>query len=148
MERTAGQVRILLMLAGDVESNPGPDAQSNEDSLIEGLAELVGQAPASMREVLCVWSPQTPTNIIAAQMGNRKFTVAVLQPVLAWLMNKDVSDPFVKSKKKAEIVQGIILGIEKLLPDTCGECSQEYVIDRLDKPAVQRMWTGVSPTLS
>ena len=83
--------------------------------LIIGLAELVGQAPASMREVLCVWSPQKPTNVIATELGNRKFTVAVLQPALAWLLDKEV-----KSKKKADIAQGIILGIERLLPDTCG----------------------------
>ena len=79
IERTSSHIRRLLMLAGDVESNPGPDPQTTEDSLITGLADLVGQAPASMREVLCVWSPQKPTNVIATELGNRKFTVAVLQ---------------------------------------------------------------------
>ena len=60
MLRTSGQIRRLLMLAGDIESNPGPEQQAADDGLIAGLADLVGQAPAGMRDVLCVWSPQRP----------------------------------------------------------------------------------------
>ena len=51
---------LLLILAGDVESNPGPDSQSVDENLIAGLADLVGQAPENMRDVLCVWSPNKP----------------------------------------------------------------------------------------
>ena len=39
-------------------------------------------------------------------------------------------------KVKTEVVQGIILGIERLLPDTCGSCSMEYVIDRETTPSL------------
>ena len=98
LERTSGQIKMLLMLAGDVESNPGP--QSNDDLLIEGLAELVGQAPARMREVLCVWGPDKPSNEIISEIGSRKYTLAVLQPVLDWLLNKD---PSVKSLRKMSL---------------------------------------------
>ena len=90
-----------------------------------------------MRDVLCVWSPDKPTNVIATELNNRKFTVSVLQPVLAWLLNKEVSDPLVKSLKKAEIAHEIILGIESLLPDTCGECNKEYVVTRQECPGLR-----------
>ena len=75
LERTPGHIRMLLMLAGDVESNPGP--QSADDVLIDGLAELVGQAPASMWEVLFVWGQDKPSNEIFSELGSRKFTVAL-----------------------------------------------------------------------
>ena len=55
-ERTAGQVRVLLMLSGNVERNPGPTTEIS-DALVSGLADLVGQAPAGMRDVLCARSP-------------------------------------------------------------------------------------------
>ena len=135
--RTTGQIRMLLVLAGDVEINPGPDNQAIEESLITGLAELVAQAPTSMRDVLCVWSPQKPTNVIVSELSNRKFTLPVLQPVLAWLWNKEVNDPLVKSLRKADIAQEIILGIERLLPDTCNECNQEFTVGRLEVPGLK-----------
>ena len=112
--RNTGHLRMLMILAGDVETNPGPANQANEeDSLISGLADILGQAPSSMRDILCVWSPGKPPNIIAAEIGGRKYTVAMLQPVLAWLLNKDVSDPIVKSKKKADLAQAIVQAIEE-----------------------------------
>ena len=97
-DRTAGQVRVLLMLSGNVERNPGPDHEP-ADPLVSGLADLVGRAPPSMRDVLCVWAPDKPTNVIATELNSKQFTVSVLQPALAWLLNKDVSDPIVKSIK-------------------------------------------------
>ena len=122
-ERTTRQLRELLLLSGDVERNPGPPSLSSED-LVSGLADLVGQAPAGMRDILCVWSPDKPSNDIAAELNSRQFTVNMLQPALAWLLNKEVTDPVVKSvKRKADIVQALILGIERLLPDICGEWS-------------------------
>ena len=142
MLRTSGQIRRLLMLAGDIESNPGPEQQAADDGLIAGLADLVGQAPAGMRDVLCVWSPQKPSNVIVSELSNRKFTLSVLQPVLAWLLNKNVSDPIIKSLKKGDIAQEIILGIERLLPDTCSECKQEYTVGRQDKPGLRCQGCG------
>ena len=111
-ERTAGQMRQLLIMSGDVESNPGP---LPADTLVNGLADLVGQAPAGMRDVLCAWSPDKPSNVILEELNSKKFTVAMLHPALAWLLNRDVSDPVVKSvKKKADIAHAVILGIERL----------------------------------
>ena len=44
---TAGQVRrLLLLVAMDVEANPGPNSSENvclEDKMVEGLAELMSQ---------------------------------------------------------------------------------------------------------
>ena len=121
----AGHTRLLLLLAGDIESNPGP--QSNE-YLINGLAELIGEAPSSMREVLCVWCPDKPSNDAVNELNSRKFTVPVLQPALNWLINKDVTDPVVRSMRKGELAQAIVLGIERLLPDNCRECSKVYTV--------------------
>ena len=50
IDRTAGQVRMLLMRSGNVESPPGPE---QDDMLVNGLADLVGEAPAGMRDFLC-----------------------------------------------------------------------------------------------
>ena len=72
-ERTAGQIRMLLLLSGNVERNPGPNSS---DALFSGLADLVGQAPPGMRDILCTWSPDKPANLIADELGSRKFTVA------------------------------------------------------------------------
>ena len=136
-ERTAGQVRVLLLLSGDVERNPGP-GQESVDLLINGLADLVGQAPGGLRDVLCVWAPDKPTNEIAAELNSKKFTVTVLQPALAWLLNREVSDPIVKAvKKKADIVDAVILGIERLLPDMCGVCNESYVVKREALPQLE-----------
>ena len=88
-ERTAGQVRVLLMLSGNVERNPGPTTETY-DVLVSGLADLVGQAPAGMRDVLCAWSPDKASNEIAADLNSKKFTLAVLQPALAWLLNRQI----------------------------------------------------------
>ena len=135
LERTSGQVRMLLMLAGDVEINPGP---LNTDTLVTGLSDLVEQAPSSMRDVLCAWSPDRPSNMILEELTSRKFTVGLLQPALAWLLNKDESDPVVKSvKKKYDIAQAIVLGIERLLPEICGDCGDIYVVQREEAPGLE-----------
>ena len=64
-ERTAGQIRALLLLLGNVERNPGPGPADSDDPLVSSLADLVGQAPPGMRDILCVWSPDKPSNVIA-----------------------------------------------------------------------------------
>ena len=63
-----------------------------EDPLVSGLADLVGQAPAGIRDILCVLSPDKLSNLIATELNSKQFTVTVLQPALAWLMIKDVPD--------------------------------------------------------
>ena len=128
---------------------------------MNGLADLVGQAPPAMRDILCVWSPDKPANVIATELNSKQYTVAVLQPALAWLLNTDVTDPIVKDlKKKADIVQAVILGIERLLPDTCSECLESYAVRRDSPPGLEckgcgqgfhqpclEKITGGSPTL-
>ena len=54
----AGLSAQLLLLAGDVESNPGP---VSSQSLADGLARLVASAPANVREVLSAWDPVRDT---------------------------------------------------------------------------------------
>ena len=72
---------MLLMLSGDIETNPGPDSEET-DSLVSGLADLVGQAPAGMRNILCAWAPDKPSNEIVAVLNSKEFTVSALQ--LSW----------------------------------------------------------------
>ena len=44
-ERTAGQIKVLLLLSGNIERKLGPCTGSDiSDPLIGGLAQLVGQA--------------------------------------------------------------------------------------------------------
>ena len=81
-ERTEGQIRQLLIVSGDVERNPGPTDHTS-DPLVNGLADLVGKAPPGMRDVLCAWSPDRPSNVIATELSSKKFTMSVLQPALA-----------------------------------------------------------------
>ena len=58
--RTSGQIRRLLMLAGDVESNPGPDPSVVEDTLITGLAEFGGSSPSQYEGcALCLVTRKT-----------------------------------------------------------------------------------------
>ena len=44
--------RLLLLLAGDVEQNPGP---ISPEQLTNGLAVLITEAPATVKPVLGVW---------------------------------------------------------------------------------------------
>ena len=81
----------LLLLSGDVETNPGPESAVNpegyEQDLVEGLAKLCRAAPSeSVRNVLRVWSPTKPGNEVrnAWQQG-RRFLAPELKGTLAWL---------------------------------------------------------------
>ena len=48
------------------------------------------------------WSSSTcrPGNEIVAELNSRKFTVSMLQPALAWLLNKPISDTLIQTVKK------------------------------------------------
>ena len=46
--------RLLLLLAGDVEENPGP---VDTGELTRGLATLITEASAGVKPVLGVWAP-------------------------------------------------------------------------------------------
>ena len=132
---------MLLLVAGDVELNPGPGSATQEtedsnvvDSLTQALAVLVGQAPSSeVKLVLAAWAPDKTS--IAEDLN--KFKVPALKQALAWLWNRDISDKVVNRKNKAEVIQCVIIAIEVLLPDTCSVCDLEYSIGREETPALR-----------
>ena len=107
-EVTLGQVQnlvgLLLLLAGDVELNPGPVSALE---LTEGLAKLVTAAPdGSVKDILLTWSPDKD---VKADM-NTKFKVPELKQALAWLLNCPVENARVKSiPRKAEILEHCLL---------------------------------------
>ena len=71
---------MLLMVAGDVEVNPGPGQAA--DSLTRGLALLISQATSEqVRLVIGTWAPEK-TSIVE---DLNKFKVPVLKEALAWL---------------------------------------------------------------
>ena len=123
-------VPALLMLAGDVELNPGPMSQT---TLMDGLAALGTKAPAGpVRNVVLTWS--VDKNVRA---DLTKFKVEDLKPALAWLRNCTVDSTAVKGLKKQQLVEATLLAIERLLPDTCGECMEEYTVARDATPSLQ-----------
>ena len=119
-------VQLLLMVAGDVETNPGPD------SVTEAMARLISEAPNdTVKEVLGRWGPDVQ---VAVQL--KKHLVPALQETLAWLWNVDVTDKRV-SMNKDPLVQTVLVAIEALLPDTCQSCQEEYCVRREEKPALR-----------
>ena len=76
--------RLLLILAGDVEVNPGPVAT---EELTRGLATLLTEAPAGVKPVLGVWAPDKGEMV--TEWNSNKFTVPVLREAIAWLKNKN-----------------------------------------------------------
>ena len=124
---------LLLLLANDVESNPGP-GQVTDDLLMEGLAQLAVDAPAGqIKHIILAWSPDKD---VRADI-DKQYRVPELKEALAWLRNCSESDTFVKSKKKAEVLDAILVAIERLLPDQCGMCKDVYSVDRVSTPALQ-----------
>ena len=132
-------VRLLLLTAGDVETNPGPSSTVERaslvvDSLTKALADLVGQAPSSeVRSLISTWAPDKPT--IAADLN--KFKVPALKEALAWLWNRDITDKVVSRKNKPELIECVIIAIEVLLPDTCSVCNEEYSTARDETPSLR-----------
>ena len=91
---TAGQIRrLLLLISMDVESNPGPEVSgdlSQEDRMVEGLAELMSQTPTpAIRNVLACWSPTSSQSDILK--GFDKYNKPHIVDTLTWLWNVDVS---------------------------------------------------------
>ena len=89
-EHSTGLARdLLLLLSGDVESNPGPNPPS-ANSYREGLARLLSGAPKPVREVLVCWDPTlNQTDIM------KKFDALLkpaLQETMAWLCKVDVKE--------------------------------------------------------
>ena len=130
----AAQVtRMLLLVAGDVELNPGPQ-HPVDDSLARGLAFLISQASSEqVKIVISAWAPGKPT--IVEDLN--KFKVPVLKEALAWLWNRNQSDKVVNKKVKAELIDSLIIAIEVLLPDLCSVCKSEYCVGREETPALR-----------
>ena len=121
---------LLLILANDVELNPGPDHVSAEH-LMEGLAQLAVEALAGqVKHIILSWSPDKDVRSDI----DKQYRVPELKQTLAWLSNTSVEDPCIR---KAEVIDAILVAIERLLPDMCGMCNQEYTVGRLAKPALQ-----------
>ena len=123
---------LLLLLAGDVELNPGPVTAL---VMTDGLTKLVIDAPdGPVKDILLTWSPDKD---VKADM-NKKFKVPELRQTLAWLKNCAVESSQVKSlNRKADILDAILVALERLLPDQCGVCSNVYTVERESSPAVQ-----------
>ena len=66
-----------------------------------------------------------------------KHKVDDLKPALAWLLNCEVNDPSVKGLRKQQLIEATLLAIERLLPDTCSECEEEYTVARDIVPSLQ-----------
>ena len=73
-------IRMLLIMAGDVEVNPGPVAT---EDLTQGLASLITEAPVTVKTVLAVWSADKADMV--QEWNYSKFTVPVLREAMAWL---------------------------------------------------------------
>ena len=127
---------LVLLLSGDVESNPGPaGGDGYEQSLVEGLAKLCRAAPSdTVRSVLGVWSPSKPGNEIRStwQQG-RRFLAPDLKGTLAWLTMIRECD--IKGTKH-DVAGLLLIALEALLPDTCQVCKETYCVEREDKPSL------------
>jgi hypothetical protein len=126
------QIQMLLIIAGDVELNPGP---LTPEELTRGLATLITQAPEGVRTVLGVWSPDKGDMV--AEWNSNKFTVPVLREAMAWLQNSSVEEVGKRLKKKLDLAMAMAVEIERLLPDDCGSCQTSYTVGRVDKPTLQ-----------
>ena len=126
------QIQMLLIIAGDVELNPGP---LTSEELTQGLATLIVQAPEIVKTVLGVWSPDKGDMV--AEWNSNKFTVPVLREAMAWLQNSSVDEVAKQLKKKLDLATAMAVEIERLLPDECGSCQAKYTVGRVDKPTLQ-----------
>ena len=124
---------LLLLLANDVEVNPGP-GQVDCEVLMEGLAQLAVDAPAGqVKHIILSWAPDKD---VKADI-DKQYRVPELKQALAWLRNCTVDDAAVKGKRKSELIDDILVSIERLLPDQCGRCQDVYSVSRLINPALQ-----------
>ena len=125
-------VNLLLMIAGDVEVNPGP---VTSDSMLEGLARLAAAAPQGpVKNIVMAWSPDKD---VKTDM-DKQFKVPELRQALAWLKYCDVDNIVVKNlKRKADILDSLLVALERLLPEQCDKCQAEYTVSRESSPAMQ-----------
>ena len=125
-------VNLLLMKAGDVEVNPGP---VTSDSMLEGLARLAAAAPQGpVKNIVMAWSPDKD---VKTDM-DKQFKVPELRQALAWLKYCDVDNIVVKNiKRKADILDALLVALERLLPEQCDKCQAEYTVSRESSPAMQ-----------
>ena len=125
--------RLLLIIAGDIEVNPGPVV--NTEELTRSLATLITEAPAGVKPVLGVWAPDKGDMV--AEWNSSKFTVPVLKEAMAWLQNATADEVGKQLKKKLDLATALPVAIERLLPDECGSCNTMYTVCRVDKPTLQ-----------
>ena len=129
---------MLLLLAGDVEVNPGPQMPEETPyakSMRLGLASLLVGAPDKVHEVLSVWSSSKPGNEIVNVWSNntKKFKTADLQSAFAWLSAGSRKG----EGKKVEVAEQLLVELETYLPDNCHLCMQEYTVARGTEPSVR-----------
>ena len=61
-------------------------------------------------------------------MGGNKFSATGV--FLKWVKSRNI-------KKKTDILDALLVALERLLPDQCGVCKNVYTIDREDSPTLQ-----------
>jgi hypothetical protein len=124
--------RLLLIIAGDVELNPGPVAA---EELNSGLATLITEAPTGVKLVLGVWAPDKVDMV--SEWNSGKFTVPVLKEAMAWLQNTTVEEVAKQLRRKSDLATALPVAIERLLPDECGGCHGTYSVGRVENPTLQ-----------
>ena len=61
-----------------------------------------------------------------------------MREALAWLKNCGLDNTYVKSfKRKADLLNAVLIALERLLPDHCGTCDADYTTARDSEPALQ-----------
>ena len=96
--------RLLLLLAGDVELNPGP---ITAEELTRGLAILITDAPTAVKPVLGVWAPDKGDMV--NEWNSSKFTVPPLREALAWLQNTTADDVGKRLKRKIDLATALLV---------------------------------------
>ena len=112
--------------------NPGPVGGKE---LTRGLASLVTEAPAQVKLVLGVWSPDKADMV--SEWNSSKFTVPILKEALGWLQHTTPEEVGKKLKKKGDVALALPRAIERLLPDECGNCQTMYTVSRTCEPTLQ-----------
>ena len=122
----------ILLFSGDIELNPGP---VSAESLLQGVAQLASSAPEGcVKKIILSWAPDKD---VKADL-DKLFKVPELKEALAWLKNTSLDSTYVKSfKRKVDILEAVLIALERLLPDHCETCDSEYTTARDSEPALQ-----------
>ena len=93
---------MLLLLAGDIEINPGP---ATAPGLTQGLAKLAATAPEGhVKNIILTWSTYKD---VKADL-DKQHKVPELRPTLAWLKNCELEDASIKSlKRKSDVLDAL-----------------------------------------